>query len=91
LEAITQQLRMLQKITISNLLNHRAEFTTLPVMEYLQYNTTPQSESQMVAIMAKAKVILNPTVKLTIAILIMFCSVIFFKKYIINLWYYSKR
>jgi hypothetical protein len=49
-----------------------------------QYNTTPQSESQMLAIMAKAKVILNPTVKLTIAILIMFCSVIFFKKYIIN-------
>jgi CubicO group peptidase (beta-lactamase class C family) len=52
---------MLQKITISNLLNHRAEFTTLPVMEYLQYNTT--HNLKCFAIMAKAKVILNPTVK----------------------------
>jgi hypothetical protein len=81
-----------KKITISNLLNHRAEFTTLPVMRNT-FNTIPPHNQNLkwFAIMAKAKVILNPTVKLTIAILIMFCSVIFFKKYIINLWYYSKR
>lgn len=44
------------KITISNLLNHRSgihNFTS--DAEYLQYHTTPKSESQMVAIMATAK------------------------------------
>ena len=52
------------KITISNLLNHRSgihNFTS--DAEYLQYNTTPKSESQMVAIMAKAKSDFEPNSK----------------------------
>lgn len=52
------------KITIGNLLNHRSgihNFTNDP--EYLQYNTAPKSESQMVAIMAKAKSDFEPNSK----------------------------
>jgi CubicO group peptidase (beta-lactamase class C family) len=82
---------MLQKITISNLLNHRREFTTLPVMEYLQYNTTNQSESQMVAIMAKLKVILNPTVKANYSNSNYVLLSYILQKYNKNLWYHSKR
>ncbi len=52
------------KITIGNLLNHRSgihNFTN--DAEYLQYNTTAKSESQMVAIMAKAKSDFEPNSK----------------------------
>ena len=52
------------KITIGNLLNHRSgihNFTN--DAEYLQYNTTAKSESQMVAIMAEAKSDFEPNSK----------------------------
>ena len=52
------------KITIKNLLNHRSgihNFTNDP--DYVQYNTKPQSESQMIAIMEKNKSAFEPNSK----------------------------
>lgn len=52
------------KITIGNLLNHRSGIHNFTDdAEYLQYNTTAKSESQMVAIMAKAKSDFEPNSK----------------------------
>ena len=52
------------KITISNLLNHRSgiyNFTNAP--EYMNYNTQPKSEKEMVEIIAKGKSIFEPNSK----------------------------
>ena len=51
-------------ITISNLLNHRSgiqNFTSDE--EYMKYNTLPQTENQMVAIISKGKIDFEPNIK----------------------------
>lgn len=53
-----------KKITIGNLLNHRSgihNFTNDP--EYMNYNTEPKSEQQMIAVIAKGKSDFEPNSK----------------------------